>query len=472
MRSTGRVFFGRPLAASARQDEDAVGEDPQDPQENVPEADPMISSANFTESERRELADAIEQNLVEHVLVPWFPRALQKERGGYHQNYGESWNELTDLSRSVVYQARLTWVAAEAMNFFPKQADDWRARLRHGCDYLQGPMWDAEHGGWYWEIGADSKQPDTTRGTEKHAYGIAFGIYASAAAYRVMEDQGGLTRARDAFFWLERNAHDERNGGYFEALTREGKPLLETPQGQTTDAIGTRYGLRSMNTHIHLMEAFTALYDVWPDPALRTRLEEVFRIVRDRMATTDGSMDLYFQPDWTPVPNRCSFGHDVETAFLLAEAACVLGEPANEQTWVVGRRLVDHALRSGWDERNGGFFQAGGPEGKVTNARKVWWTQAEGLNALLLMDRQFARADLRYRDAFLQQWRFIVNCQIDPKNKGWHTEVSAEGVPRLGQNKSHRWKDPYHQTRALMRCAQVLRERTEDQGFARFSPAV
>ena len=431
----------------------------------------MISSANFTEAERRELADAIEQNLVEHVLVPWFPRALEKERGGYHQNYGDSWNELPDLSRTIVYQSRMTWVAAEAMNLFPKQAGDWRARLRHGCDYLRGPMRDAEHGGWYWEVGADSKLPDTTRGTEKHAYGIAFGIYASATAHRVMEDQSGLTDARDAFFWLERYAHDERNGGYFEALTREGMPLLEAPQGQTTDAIGTRYGLRSMNAHVHLMEAFTALYDIWPDPALRTRLEEVFRIVRDRMVTPGGYLDLYFQPDWTPVPGRGSFGHDVETAFLLAEAACGLGEPADEQTWAVGRRLVDHALRSGWDERNGGFFHAGEPEGKVTNARKIWWTQAEGLNALLLMDRQFAREDLRYRNAFFQQWRFIVNCQVDTRNKGWHTEVSAEGVPRLGQNKSHRWKDPYHQTKALMRCAQVLRDRTEDQTFARFSPA-
>ena len=432
----------------------------------------MISSANFTEAERREMADAIEQNLVEHVLVPWFPRALEKKGGGYHQNYGESWNELPDLSRSVVYQSRLTWVAAEAMSFFPRQADDWRARLRHGCDYLRGPMWDAEQGGWYWEVGADSKLPDTTRGTEKHAYGIAFGIYASAAAYRVMEDQCSLADACDAFLWLERNAHDERNGGYFEALTREGKPLLEAPQGQTTDAIGTRYGLRSMNTHIHLMEAFTALYDVWPDPALRTRLEEVFRIVRDRMVTTNGYLDLYFQPDWTPVPHRGSFGHDLETAFLLAEAAYGLGEPANEPTWVVARRLVDHALRSGWDEQNGGFFHAGEPEGKVTNARKIWWTQAEALNALLLMDTHFAREDLRYRDAFLKQWRFIVECQVDSRNQGWHTEVSAEGVPRPGQSKSHRWKDPYHQTKALMRCAQVLRDRTEDQSFARFSPAV
>jgi len=417
----------------------------------------MMSSANFTEAVRRVMADAMEQNLVEHVLVPWFPRALENERGGYHQNYGESWNELPDLSRSVVYQSRLTWVAAEALSFFPEQADAWRARLRHGCDYLRGPMWDAEQGGWYWEIGADSKLPDTSRGTEKHAYGIAFGIYASATAHRVMEDQCGLTNARDAFLWLERSAHDERNGGYFEALARDGKPLLEAPPGQAIDAIGTRYGLKSMNTHIHLMEAFTALYDVWPDPALRTRLEEVFRIVRDRMVATNGYLDLYYQPDWTPVPGRCSFGHDVETAFLLAKAAFGLGEPANEQARAVGRRLVDHALGSGWDERNGGLFHAGEPEGKVTNARKIWWTQAEGLNALLLMDRQFGSDDLRYRDAFLRQWRFIVNCQIDSRNQGWHTEVSAEGVPRPGQHKSHRWKDPYHQTKAMMRCAQVLR---------------
>jgi mannobiose 2-epimerase len=155
----------------------------------VPGTDPMISSANFTEAERREMADAIEQNLVEHVLVPWFPRALEEKRGGYHQNYGESWNELPDLSRSVVYQSRLTWVAAEAMNFFPKQADDWRARLRHGCDYLREAHVGRRARRLVLGGRRGLKLPDTTRGTEKHAYGIAFGIYASATAYRVTEDR-------------------------------------------------------------------------------------------------------------------------------------------------------------------------------------------------------------------------------------------------------------------------------------------
>jgi mannobiose 2-epimerase len=217
------------------------------------------------------------------------------------------------------------------------------------------------------------------------------------------------------------------------------------------------------------MEAFTALYDAWPDPALRTRLEEVFRIVRDRMVTTNGSLDLYFQPDWTPVPNRGSFGHEVETASLLAEAASVSASTQNERTWSSGAGSSITRCVQGWDERNGGFFHAGEPEGKVTNARKIWWTQAEGLNALLLMDRQFAREDLRYRDAFLRQWRFIVDCQIDPRNKGWHTEVSAEGAPRPWPKVRASVEGPLSPDESSDEMRPLLRDRTADQSFARLS---
>jgi cellobiose epimerase len=425
--------------------------------EGMPSTQSHYTAGSFSRDERKKLATAMEENLSKHVLLPWGSRAVDRERGGFHQTYAEDWKEKPDSARSVVYQSRLTWVFAKALRQAPKDdKQQWGIRMRHGLDYLAGPMWDAEHGGWYWEIGAESKRPDSTRGTEKHAYGISFGIYASATVYRTTKEGRALKLAQDGFKWLDTAAHDQKNGGYFEALSRDGKPLMQAPQGQSRDAIGTRYGLKSMNTHIHLLEAFTALYDVWPDKTLRTRLEEVFRIVRDRIAATNGYLYLFFTPDWTPVPDHDSFGHDVETAFLLAEAAYALGIPENKQTWTVARRLIDHALRFGWDEKHGGFFDAGEPDGKVTNTKKIWWTQAEGLNALLLMDEQCGRDDSRYRDAFLKQWKFIEKFQTDARNRGWHSEVFAEGAARPGQNKSDAWKDPYHQGRALMRCLEVL----------------
>jgi mannobiose 2-epimerase len=223
------------------------------------------------------------------------------------------------------------------------------------------------------------------------------------------------------------------------------------------DPIRTPYGYKSMNTHIHLLEAFTALYEINKSPAVRKRLEETFRIVREKIAVEPGCLNLYLTPDWRAVPRHDSFGHDVETAFLLIEAAHGLGNH-DERTRTVARSLVDHALEYGWDKTNGGFYDEETAFGSPTNTKKVWWTQADGLNALLLMHRDYGHETPRYKDSFDEQWAFIARYQIDAENTGWHTDVSAEGKPDPTSPKSDLWKDPYHQGRALFVVTETLRD--------------
>src|SRR5678815_284978 len=141
---------------------------------------------------------------------------------------------------------------------------------------------------------------------------------------------------------------------------------------------------KSMNTHLHLLEALTELYRAKKDPAVEARLREVFLIVRDKIALPDGYFDLYFRPDWTPIPDVDSYGHDIEGGFLITEAAELLGLDGGATDAVV-RKLEDHALRYGWDERYGGFFDNGPPNGAADHTNKIWWVEAEGLNAMLLM---------------------------------------------------------------------------------------
>src|SRR5262249_10561834 len=137
--------------------------------------------------------------------------------------------------------------------------------------------------------------------------------------------------ARDAFEWLERHAHDGEHGGYFEALTREGKPILSWDEvdspGRRSDRLGVYYGFKSMNAHIHLLEALAEYYALEKAPLARRRLEEMLAIVRDRIAVEPGALNLYLTRDWRPAPAHDSFGHDVETAYLLVEAAAALGTP-------------------------------------------------------------------------------------------------------------------------------------------------
>lgn len=406
------------------------------------------------------LAGEVEANLQRHVLAMWFPRAVDRERGGFYQSFKEDWTGGASSDKTIVYQSRLTWVASQAAMRYPAQADFYLPFARHGLECLAEKLWDREHGGFFWAVDANGRL--TSDRGRKHVYGIAFGIYAAVAEHAAARDVLALDLAKRAFAWLEEHAHDPRNGGYYEALTRQGRPILTAPadpNDPVSDAIGTRYGYKSMNSHIHLLEAFTALYEVWPDPLVAARLEEVFRLVRDRIAVEPGCLHLYFTPDWRPLPDHDSFGHDVETAYLLTEAAAALGQPDDARAWSVARQLVDHALDFGWDDKSGGFYDAGGafrgPGPEETD--KIWWVQAEGLNALLLMHDRFGRQSPRYWQAFVKQWEFIRTRQVDARHGGWFSRVRGDGTPIPGLDKSDPWTECYHQARALLNVGARLR---------------
>ena len=401
------------------------------------------------------LAGEVDENLTRHVLEQWFPRAVDPQ-GGFHQNYAEDWSRLPPADRSVVYQSRLTWLAAQAARRSPELAETYLSYARHGFRFLAEHLWDSEHGGFFWSRDG-AGEPE--RGGEKHVYGLSFAIYASAALYQVSGDADALDLAKQAYFWLQTYAHDSVHGGWHEALTEQGAPILAPTASSISDAISTRYGYKSMNTHIHLLESLTALYEVWPDPALRASLTEAFEIVCDKVVVESvGCLNLFFTSDWRALPDHDSFGHDVETAFLLVEAISALGYPNDERTWALARRIADHALDFGWDSEHGGFYDAGSVFGRAFGREKVWWVQAEGLNTLLLLHGRFGSETDRYWNAFNHQWDFIQTHQIDAKHGGWFSEVTREGASKPGIVKSDRWTEGYHQGRALLTVSAGLRK--------------
>ena len=408
-----------------------------------------------------QLADEIESHLLDDVLPLWYPRCVDREGGGFLPHFREDWTPGDRQQKTIVFQSRMTWLAATVAERYPELAAEYRRYARHGLDFLAGTMWDAEHGGFFWGLDEEGKIIPAY-GDEKHLYGMAFGIYAASAAYEAAEDERALDLAKRAFAWLEHHAHDGTNGGYYEAYTRSGERILApwtdaSGRRHTTDSLGTLYGYKSMNSHIHLLEALTALYRVWPDAAVRTRLEEVHKVVRDKIAVEPGCLNLYFTPDWRPVPDHDSFGHDVETAYLLIESAAALDTPDDPATLRMARLLVDHALALGWDERHGGFYDRGSAFHPAYRLEKVWWTQAEGLNALLLAHDHFGGGSSRYFEAFLKQWRFIAEHQIDHRYGGWHATVAADNTAEPGRDKATIWKAAYHNGRALMEVSHRLR---------------
>jgi len=309
-------------------------------------------------------------------------------------------------------------------------------------------MWDKQDGGFFWGLDDDGHiTPEFTDG--KHLYGIGFCIYGLAAAYQATGDPKALELAKRGFLWTDEHAHDSVNGGYFEWLTRDCTPIKpDVPDGQVAMGPIGPVGYKSMNTHIHLLEAFTELYRVWPDPTLRARLEEMLVIVRDKICVEPGVMNLYFTNAWQAIPDHDSYGHDVETGYLMLETDEVLHHKASEKTEHMAKMLVDHALAYGWDAKNGGFFREGTTFGRPEDTIKEWWVEVEGLNALLMMHERYGKQNPVYFQRFFEQWDFIKNHTIDGEYHGLYNLTKADGTP-ITQDKGSIWKGGYHDGRAF-----------------------
>ena len=414
---------------------------------------------------RRKIDDMVRRELTEH----WYPHAVDRRRGGFHQSMARDWSLRPDENAFLVYQARMTWTAAAFARYSQAHHDEFVEYARHGIAFLDQVMRDKELGGFHWVVDAQG-QLDPRLGDEKHVYGTAFAVYAASKVRAVTGDELALKVARDAFDWLEQHAHDARQGGYFEAIRRDGAPILswkeDAPMARRTDRLGIYYGFKSMNSHIHLLEALTELSKVDERPIVRERLRETFNLVRDRIAVEPGALNLYLTRDWRAIPAHDSFGHDVETAYLLVEAAEALDLADDPKTWQVARLLVDHALEWGWDDVHGGFYDKGESfGGEAFDRKKVWWTQAEGLNALLLVHVKYKGSTDRYGRAFLKQWDFIEKHLVDPIHGGWYGETTRDGKLIGDGAKASQWKANYHTSRALMNVATALEKmsKTNDE---------
>jgi len=160
-------------------------------------------------------------------------------------------------------------------------------------------------------------------------------------------------------------------------------------------------------------------------------------------------MNLYFTVEWQPISDHDSYGHDIETAFLMLESDELLNGTADPKTERMAKLLVDHALANGWDEIHGGFYREGTTFGLPEDKRKEWWVQFEGLNSLLLMHQRYGHETDVYFNPFLKQWEFIKKHQVDKEFGGIFDTVESDGTV-MDHTKSRIWKECYHETRTLL----------------------
>ena len=427
-----------------------------------PSSPSTASSVQPSRETYLKLAAQVDDALHTDVLNVWFPRSVDREHGGFHSHFTREWQWAPSDGKFSVFQGRMTWVASQVVLRDPKLKQEFLPIVHQGVDFLQNVMWDKQDGGFYWGLDDEGKvTPAFTDG--KHLYGIGFCIYGAAAAYQATGDPKALALAKEGFLWADKHAHDSANGGYFEWLTRDGKPIVpQVPNGEIAMGPISPVNYKSMNTHIHLLEAFTQLYEVWPDPTLHDRLEELLAIVRDKICVEPGVMNLYFTNQWQAIPDHDSYGHDVETAYLMLETDEVLHHKASAKSERMAKMLVDHALAYGWDHDNGGFYREGTTFGKTEDTIKEWWVEVEGLNALLLMHDRYGKQNPIYFQRFLGQWDFIQNHTIDAKFHGLYNLTKADGTP-ITPDKGVIWKAAYHDGRAFWNVSERLRRLAAEQ---------
>jgi len=431
----------------------------------------IVACSAEKKDERASIANAIEKSITTELLNKWYPAAMDKEYGGFLSTWTFDFKPTGEQDKMIVSQARHVWTSSKASEIY-KDVPHYKECAIHGFRFLKDVMWDKTYGGFYTLVDRQGNVKSNPH-EEKTAYGNAFGIFGVAAYYHATGDTSALKLAKEGFMWLEKHSHDPVYKGYFQHMKRDGAVIKRDNSVASTQDIG----YKDQNSSIHLLEAFTELYQVWPDSLVGERVAEMLTLIRDTIVNEKGSLTLFLQPDWTPVSFRdsaeavimkhrnldhVSFGHDVETAYLMQEASHVLGIKDNARTIEIGKKMLDHALDKGWDSEAGGFYDEGyyfkdKADITITRDTKNWWAQAEGLNTLLIMADQFPNDEHQYFEKFKKMWSYIDTNIIDHQYGEWYQGGLDKEPQQKTALKGHIWKASYHQYRALANCLQRLR---------------
>jgi mannobiose 2-epimerase len=374
--------------------------------------------------------------LLHDNIFGFWNQMIDIQGGGFHSTKDNDGILVPSAERGLVQHARLVWSYSALYRMAPK--DEYSKMARHACDYLLSRFRDeaGSYKGWYYQVDATGKPLDE----RYHMYAFSFVVYALAEYYRAFKDQKALDAALHTYELLETKAKDPVHGGYHETFTRNFEPLEQIPE------YGTTGFNKTMNTHIHMMECYTTLYLAAPSAKVKQSLTALIDLCVDKIVDRQHNrLNLFFKPDWTPVPAHVSYGHDIEFSWLLWEAVEATSHRKKELAELVVK-MADEAQK-GLDPQKGGMFYDGQlADGKPYEFTKVWWVQAEALvgylNAYLMTSEQ------KYLQIAQGVLRFILQYQIDYQGLEWFDKVHPDG--RVGNEKASVWKVSYHTGRCLM----------------------
>ncbi|WP_075184903.1 AGE family epimerase/isomerase [Teredinibacter haidensis] len=379
----------------------------------------------------------------------WLVNTPDEENGGFIGEISVDNVKQFNADKGIILNTRILWFFSEAALFTGKE--DYKLAAERAYAYLTEKFFDNEHGGVYWALDATGKCVND----RKQIYAQAFAIYGLSAFYKLTQNEEALEKAMAIFELIETRGHDDERGGYLEAFGREWQPL-EDMRLSDKDLNSPK----SMNTHLHILEGYTALYVANPSDVVANAMKRCLGYFDTQIINKENNHLRMFQSmDWSDMSTSISYGHDIESSWLIWEAVEALGDEALEAHYrpiilAMAKTILEQGIGA-----NGEVLDAYNFETSTLLDERVWWVQAEAmvgfLNAYELTDEK------AYYTAFENAWSFIKQYQKDNENGEWHW-LSTLDKPHVGDCKIGFWKAPYHNGRAMMEVCKLFVKLAEE----------
>jgi len=402
------------------------------------------------------LRQEIETYLTGGLLPFWIARTVDKQYGGFITHFDQYGNDSGEDEKSLIAQSRsvFTYSSAHRAGYGTGELAEM---ARQGVDFMIDKMWDNEHGGFYWTTNRKGEVVID----QKIIYGLSFCVYALSEYTLATGDTRGREYAEKTFDLLQKYAVDTHYGGYFEMFNRDW--TLKDPGAAGGDR-------KTLDAHMHLMEAFTTLYECTGQEVHRRKLLEIIELLVAKIMHPEyGTGIPQFWADWRVAPqikfdivwgwdrfnpdglkasaeDNTSYGHNAEFAWLLMHALDVLGLPYDTYHDQISKSF-SHSFEHGVDWEFGGVYVEGSHAGQVYDREKEFWQQAEMMMGML--DAYRYLKDEKYLQAYENVHRFVFDKMINHEVGEWLPLLTREGEP-IWRHMSHSWKINYHSTRAMI----------------------
>jgi len=377
------------------------------------------------------------------IIDYWAQHAPDKDKAGFYGVVNGKNEPDPNAARGIVVTSRILWTFSAVQQLFPNP--EYNVLAKRAYEYLLNYFLDKEYGGVYWSVTAEGAPLEM----KKQLYGHSFAIYSLSEYFKISKNEEVLNAAKNIFSQVIKHGYDKTNGGYIEGFARD---------WQNTDdyILSKGENRKSMNTHLHLLEAFTNLYRVWKSEESKFHLKHSIELMLDHIIDpATFRMTLFFKDNWQHTSTVVSYGHDIEASWLLWEAAEVLGDKTLMNKCRTISIQMAKASTSGL-AKNGAINYEFDPVTKHRDDSKQWWPEAEA------MVGYFNAYQLTGKVNFLEKsekvWTFIKEHLIDYKNGEWFGAVDANNKV-IADDKINFWKCPYHNSRSCMEIWRRLGEK-------------